>query len=64
MKIAELVREKMASTHKYPCLYCSNDVVAVDMPRVGICKPCYARNKKNVQHLKTWIQFLEESINK
>lgn len=59
----QMVRDKMSDGHKYPCCWCSNDVVAVDMPKVSICKPCYAKLRKEkpevASRMETWRQFLK-----
>jgi len=45
-----------------PCLYCPLNVFRSDMPRVGVCKICYAKALKEHSnkygHLKTWDELL------
>jgi hypothetical protein len=66
--INQKVRDRMSCDHKYPCVWgCKNDVVAVDMPRVTICKACYAKLRKTdplkASILLTWRQYLKQHDN-
>lgn len=48
--------------NKVPCVHCYNDVVRCDMPRVGICKPCFIKLRKaKYPYLKNyprWSDFV------
>lgn len=46
-----------------PCLFCPLKVLRSDMPRVGVCKICYAKAKRahsmEYNHLPTWEVFIK-----
>lgn len=49
--------------NKFACLFCDLEVHRCDMPRVGVCKICYAKAKKErsnkYENFKTWDVFLK-----
>lgn len=53
----------MSEESKVPCLHCPLKVNRCDMPRVGVCKICYVRLKKEnpsqAEGLGTWDKFLK-----
>lgn len=57
------IRNKISNQEdKVPCLYCPLNVLRSDMPRVGVCKICYVKAKKDgtenkYHHLETWHEF-------
>lgn len=57
-------RKKMQSDHKFPCVWCSHNVIRPDMPLVGVCKVCYVKERKKGKDWtrgkwQTWREFFE-----
>lgn len=57
---------EMTDDSKVPCLHCPLNVFRSDMPRVGVCKICYAKaiRSKTLSQFKnyqTWEELLKNS---
>lgn len=60
----EIAKKMYSQTEKVPCLYCDLNVIRSDMPRVGVCKICYAKDKTRTKfrHLQTWDELFKKVI--
>jgi hypothetical protein len=61
----EIAKKMSSQTEKVPCLYCPLEVLRSDMPRVGVCKICYAKAIKEgtilkFKHLMTWDELFNK----
>lgn len=59
-------RKKLSNTkEQVPCLWCSHKVPRCDMPRVGVCKICYAKKDRDLfKNYQTWDEFFTDCLNK
>lgn len=52
-------RDKMSSNDTVPCLFCTLKVFRSDMPRIGVCKICYVKDRYRFRNFETWEHFLK-----